>query len=673
MASPKKGFLAFFLAVVSVAGIVALSYLQNPFFEAFEAKTYDLRFKVLRGPIKADPNIAIIAIDEKSIKDLGRFPWSRSSYVQLIDQVSAAGAKALIMDAFFPEPETFDVDGEFAKAMARAKNVILAVSFEFNSDWSIKSLIRSIPELSQAAAGEAHMNFIPDEDGVNRRNLLVVEYQGKKYPSLGLKGAMSALGATSFKVTPFEIICGDRRIPINDNAMWINHTGPPGSYKKYSFSDVAQGKIPPEELKGKILFMGATALGIYDMRVTPYHSNTPGVEIHATIADNIINRHFIRQTGIEAMIDIGAICLLGLLTFWVTLRMKMYTAFPVLLIITGGYGWGAYYMFEQGYWLSVIYPLVGIWCSYVVAATFKYIVLSRSAKYMRSIFSSYVSSKIVDQLAEDPSAAKIGGATKLVTILFSDIQGFTTYSEKNDPYTVVTTLNEYLATMTRIIMKYDGTVDKFLGDGIMAYWGAPLPQEDHAELAMACTVAMQFALKKLQAKWKKAGKPILSFRVGIHTGEVIAGNIGASGKKMEYTIIGDNVNLASRLEGTAKFYGVKLLVSESTYKLAQNKFVYRELDKIRVVGKKIPVTIYELMGSISHPDSIKNQEIADKFGEALRLYRNREWDKALQIFKMFTDVNADDVAATIYVKRCLFFAKNPPPADWDGVFVRTKK
>ncbi|MFC1524606.1 CHASE2 domain-containing protein, partial [Thermodesulfobacteriota bacterium] len=566
MAIKKKSFLSFFLSLLSVFIIVALNVNQNPFFEAFEAKSYDLRFRTMRGPVKGDPNIAIIALDEKSIKEIGRFPWSRKHYVKLIDTVSAAGAKALVMDAFFPETEDTAIDGKFGAALARAKNVTLAVAFDFNTDGSVKGITESIPVLRKASNGSAHMNFLPDEDGINRRNMLVVRHNGALVPSLGLKGAMAVLGEDDIRTGDYHIILGDRQIPIEENnAMWINHTGPEGSYTRYSFVDIVKGRIDPQELKGKLLFMGSTALGIYDMRVTSFHHNMPGVEIHATIADNIINRNHITRTSNEALLDLVIIVVLGLAAYFITARLKLYTAFPLLILLSVGYIWFSYFIFLRGHWLSMIYPLSSILLSYTISAGFQFITLDRRAKEMRSIFSSYVSPKIVDQLANDPAKAQIGGDTKAVTILFSDIKGFTTYSEKNEPFTVVNTLNEYLAAMTQVILKFDGTVDKFLGDGIMAYWGAPLPQEKHAELAVQCTLAMTNKIKQLTSKWQKSGTPPLSFRVGLNSGDVIAGNIGARGKKMEYTVIGDNVNLASRVEGTAKYYGVDILVSESTY------------------------------------------------------------------------------------------------------------
>ncbi|MEN8142985.1 MAG: CHASE2 domain-containing protein, partial [Thermodesulfobacteriota bacterium] len=297
--------------------------------ERFETHTYDLRFKALRGAVPPHPDIAIIAINDKSIAELGRFPWSRHHYVELINNVKAAGARALLMDVFFPEPEGESADRAFAKALDQAGNVVLAVTFHFNPDGTIKGKTGSIPRLSEAAFGEGHINFNPDPDGVNRRSMLVISDGGNSYPSLALRGAMAGLGVTEFEQKAFQIVVGERHVPIDGfGTMQINYTGPPGSYPIYSFADVAAGRVAPELLRDKVLFMGMTALGIYDMRVTPFHHNTPGVEINATIADNIISGRFITRSGIELLIDIFFIVVMGVIVLLMTGRVTPKLTFP---------------------------------------------------------------------------------------------------------------------------------------------------------------------------------------------------------------------------------------------------------------------------------------------------------------------------------------------------------
>jgi adenylate cyclase len=326
-------------------------------------------------------------------------------------------------------------------------------------------------------------------------------------------------------------------------------------------------------------------------------------------------------------------------------------------------------MFNAGHWVNMIYPALSAIAAVLVGGGFRYLVLERDAREMRSMFSSYLSPKLVARLEKDPEAAKIGGDNKEVTVLFTDIKGFTSFSEDHPPQVVVSRLNEYLGAMVQVIEKHDGTIDKFIGDGIMAYWGAPLAQSDHAILALECVKAINERMKILHAKWQAKGVEPFFIRGGIQSGEVVAGNIGLAGKKMEYTVIGDTVNQAARLEGTAKYYGLAYLVGEETYQRTRERCRYREIDKIRVVGKHLPVTIYEPLDGISKLDA----EQAIYFGAALKLYRAREWNNALTAFRAVLNVSSDDEPSKIYVERCRHFLQNPPQDSWDGVFDRAEK
>ncbi len=664
------------LAFASIFSVTLLYYTQNPFLEAFEAKTYDLRFTNMRGALAPNPDIAIIAIDDKSIAELGRFPWTRTEYARLINKLSAAGAKAILFDAFFPEHENAKADKAFADAMKQAGNVVLGTSFDFDKEFNITGRIGSIPEIEGGASGIGHVNFLPEPDGVNRRSMLLIADGDKFMPSLGLKGAMAALGEKEFAPGAFDVTLGQRHIPAREDypakgiySLWINFLGPSGVFPHFSFSDVVNGRVAPELLKGKVLFVGATALGVYDMRVTPFDGNSPGVEVHATIADNIISGRFIRQTGLEALIDISFILLLGSMAYWLTTRLRLYTALPVTLVLAAGYVWLSYEFFLHGHWVSMIYPPIAAFTALLVGASFRFLVLERSARQMRAMFSSYLSAKLVARLEKDPDAAKLGGDNKEVTVLFTDIKGFTSFSEKHTPQEVVTRLNEYLGEMVKLVEQFDGTVDKFIGDGVMIYWGAPLTQPDHAELAVACIHAMRKKMDELRIKWKNEGVEPFYIRGGLQSGEVVAGNIGFEGKKMDYTVIGDTVNQSARLESSAKYYGVSFLVGESTYQRTSSIYHYRELDRIRVVGKQLPVRIYEPAGFSSGMDEVR----IDQFNAALALYRDRKWREAQEHFSAISRQVPGDEPCKIYIERCEYFAANPPPDDWDGVFNRDEK
>lgn len=662
--------LSVLLALASVFSVLVLYYTQNSFLEAFEAKTYDLRFKLMRGAVAPHPDIAVIAIDDRSIAELGRYPWSRDRYARLIDRLAAAKAKAVMFDVFFPEPENEAKDRLLADALNRAGNVALSVVFDFDASGNVAAITRSLPQLERAAIRVGHINQMPDDDGVIRRIPLLLEKNGQQIPSLGLVGAMLALNENALTPADYEIVLGERHIPVDEGyRMWIDYTGGPGVYPRYSFTDVMHGRVAVSELQGKILFLGATAVGVYDMRVTPFHGNTPGVEIHATVADDILSRRHIRQGGIEALMDMALIVLMGATVYFLTVRLRLYGAIPATGILLAGYIWFTQYMFAAGHWINIIYPMLAAIIALLVGGSFRYLVLERDAREMRSMFSSYLSPKLVARLEKDPEAARIGGDNKEVTVLFTDIKNFTTFSESHPPQEVVSRLNEYLGAMVQVIEQHDGTIDKFIGDGIMAYWGAPLAQPDHAGLALACIKAIDERMRQLCEQWQAENIEPFQIRGGLQSGEVVAGNVGFAGKKMEYTVIGDTVNQAARLEGAAKYYGVSFLAGDATYKLSCDRFQYRELDKIRVVGKMQPVTIYEPLEGISRLDV----PLARQFETALRSYRMRDWEGARAGFAAVLEAVPEDVPCRLYIERCEYYSRNAPPADWDGVFNRAEK
>jgi adenylate cyclase len=658
------------LALVSVLLVTLLYYRQNPFLEGFEARTYDLRFKSLRGAIPPQPDIVIIAIDDKSIAELGRFPWSRQLYVRLLDRLEAAKPKAVLFDVFFPEPESPAVDQALADAIRRAGNVVLATTFEFDRQFNVTGSTGSLPVLEQAAAGVAHINLIPEDDGVNRRNLLQISQDGRAVPSLGLMAAMLTLGEKQFSEGSFQVQLGERSIPVGrDGALWINYTGGAGSYPRYSFADVLAGRVDPARLRGKTVFLGATALGIYDMRVTPFHANVPGVEVHATVADDILSQRYIRRTGLQALFDLAMIVLLGGLSFWLTARLRLQTAIGAVLLLAAAYVALSYWLFLQGQWVSMVYPPLVALVALLVGGGFRYMVLERSAREMRAMFSSYLSNKLVNQLERNPAAARIGGDNREVTVMFTDIRGFTAFSERHKPQVVVARLNEYLAAMVALIQQHDGTVDKFMGDGILAYWGAPLSQPDHAKRAVACALAMKQAMAELTQKWQQQGVEPFVIRGGIQTGDVVAGNIGSRGRKMEYTVIGDTVNQASRLEGLAKYFGVDFVVGDETYLKTCDSFRYRRLDRVRVAGKDIPVAIHELRGPVQPGED----RLETLFAAALGQFRQQQWEQAERAFSAILREFPQDTPSRLYLERSVQFKASPAGADWDGVFNRQDK
>lgn len=583
------------LTVLIVLGVLALYYLQPALLTGIEARTYDLRFRSWRGAEKTTGTIAIIAIDDKSIAELGRWPWDREVFSRLIRTASAAGARGLVFDVLFPEAQGAAVDRDLATAVAASQRTTLAEAFTFGAS-GIESVLQPLPELRSAATRLAHINVFPDDDGVLRWTRLAIRHQDQPHPSLALATALDALGSREFSLAPFGLQIGNRLIPTDaEQFLLINYRGPAGTFERFSCADVIAGRVPAAALRDKVLLVGPTAIGIYDMRIAPVSSNMPGVEVNANIADNIVRGDFMRRGGFEALIDLGAIILLSILVALVSHRLRAAIAFPLVVGITLGYLLLVLVGFSAGHWLSVVYPLLAIVLVYSAVSYLRFFLLDRKARQIRAIFSSYVSPKVVDQLVKNPELARIGGDSRIVTILFADVKNYTGFSERRTPREVVDTLNQYLAEMSHAIIDHDGTLDKFMGDGILAYWGAPLDQENHAELAVRCALDMLERLRRLHRKWEAEGTEPIDCGIGLHTGEVIAGNLGAVGKKMEYTVIGDAVNLTFRIQSESRAVAAPVMTAELLQRVAE-LVVAEPLGPVLVKGKSIPVDIYALRG-----------------------------------------------------------------------------
>jgi adenylate cyclase len=584
------------VALLAIAFVIGLYYLQTGLLEGFEDNTYDLRVNTLRTAARSRPNIAIVAIDEKTIAELGRYPFSRIHYTTLLDVTTRAGAKAVLFDIFFPEEQSKLIDGEFAAAIKRSGRVTLTGGFEFADDGRVVGLKSNIPVLQNAAKRITQINVMPDRDGVLRWTMLALRYQGKIYPSLGLSGAAELLGVETFEIGSQEISLGPRRIPVDSGQrMLVNYAGPPGLYERFSFVDVVKGRVAKELLKDRVLFVGATALGIYDMRITPFSNNVPGVEVNASIADNIATGDFIRRDAPETLMDLALIIFFGMITMLATWKLSHVVSLPLVLTLITVHIAFCCGMFKAGSWVSIVYPVVAILLTWAITAYIRFFIVDRQAREIQSMFSDYVSKKVVDVLVKNPEMARIGGESRELTILFADVQNYTSYSEKRSPAEVVRILNDYLAAMADMVIKYDGTLDKFLGDGVLAFWNAPLPQENHAELAVRCALEMMDSMEPLQKKWRSAGDEPLTWGIGINTGNVIVGNIGAVGKKMEYTAIGDNVNLTYRIQNESRDAHCAI-ITRSLYEKVKGIVNAEPLGSVTVKGKKIPIEVFALRG-----------------------------------------------------------------------------
>jgi adenylate cyclase len=617
------------IALIVAVTLSLLHSMNFTFFEVLEAKTLDLQF-ALRGPVAPGTETVIAAIDEKSINRLGRFPWPRSTWGRVVDRLTEEGAKVIVFDVFFTEPENVASDDLFQRAIMQSGRVVLPVVFDFMeggykesgfTDQKIDFLIpsaymamkntdvpSSVPQakmvlptllrFSTYAKTLAHINMNPDVDGTLRWEMLAVAYQDDYYAPIGLQAARLYRDVPMEKMAldfAGSVQMGDTTIPTDAfGRMLINYRGPNKTFPMYAVSDLLDRTLPAGTFKDKIVLIGATAIGIYDLRVTPYSTNMAGIEKHASVVDNILKGDFLRKAP---DVDIPLILVFTLILGVLIPRLGARSGAAVFIILFAGYSGFVYYLFiAKGVWFSWVYPASALFFGYTSQTAYRFFTEERRARDIRKMFSSYVSKRIVDELIRDPNKAKLGGDRKEITVLFSDIRGFTNFSEKHQPEEVVSLLNEYLGAMTNIVFEHDGTLDKFVGDAIMALWGAPVGQPDHAKQACRCALAMITRLKQLQDKWNAEGKYAIDIGIGINTGDMVVGNMGAEGKKMDYTVIGDNVNLGARLEGLTRKYNNHIIISEFTYAKVKDIVKVNELGSVTVKGKEQPVVIYDLVG-----------------------------------------------------------------------------
>ena len=599
-------------------------------FERLELLLYDVRYQ-LRGKSQAPAEVVIVGIDDQSLQAIGRWPWDRDKMADLVRRVNSLGARVIMLDLIFSEPSAHD--DNLAKVIKQKGNVVLPFVFDFeghppsrmddafldNGFLVIKNenlysihrpitamgVLLPVPSFAQNAAAMGYINMIPDADGKLRWEPLAIAYEGQLYPSIDLQVARlyKGLPPAEMSIQATDSVTLGKTVLKTDpfGKMLIPYYGPHDTFPVISALDIFEGKADPRSVRDKVVLIGPTAVGIHDKIVSPSSALMFGVEKHAHMIGAILNgqniRFVSRLMSIFIIILVGVIFTLFIVYLRAVTGAAMAAAFIIVLFATG-----YILFFTSRLWIDISYAGNAVILIYFVATAYRYATEERYAKQIRSMFSSYVTEKIVNELIKNPDLAKLGGERREVTVLFSDVKGFTTFSEHHSPEQVVAILNEYLTEMTNIIIRWDGTLDKFVGDMIVAFWGAPLNQPNHAELAIKCTLHMKQRLTQLRENWTKQGRTPLDAGFGINTGEALVGNIGAEGKKMDYTVIGDNVNLGSRVEGLTRKYGCDLIITEGTLNkirdlLEQGKFghmLVRGLDIVAVKGKAEPVRIYEV-------------------------------------------------------------------------------
>ncbi|RKX94648.1 MAG: adenylate/guanylate cyclase domain-containing protein [Spirochaetes bacterium] len=689
----KRLILMLVIGFFSALVMVVLSNLT--FFENLEHKLTDFRF-ALRGPnyegIKKS-NIVIVAIDDQSIASIPyKYPWPRTYHAKLVENLKKAGARIITFDIEFTEKSRIDPkqDVIFRDAIEKAGNVVLAgkMMVKKSGNYEMISLLEPIDILREVAPyGIVDTKF--DSDGFVRRYILFRDYNNLRYLSLGLQTIASYMGLKGnqmdwLKQLPNgDFIIGNRyKIKKYDNlpSAFINYYGPANSFKTISYEQVIDDKgfkllLDKNTFKDKIVLVGSTVTEHHDLFSTPFYISggemlTPGVEIHANFIQSVLDQNFISGVNIAIVYFISFIFALSIA--YLIKRTKPLIGIASSIVIGIVYFVINIMLFINfNILMNLITPTTAIGLAFVACSAYQYFSEEKEKIYIRSVFKHYLAENVVDTVLQETDALSFGGKKQHLTVLFSDIRSFTSYSEKYSPEEVVSILGEYLTEMVDIILKYGGMLDKFVGDEIMAVFGAPHYFKDHAEKACLTALEMIRALDRLKEKWEQEGRDTFDIGIGINTGDMIVGNLGSK-QIFDYTVIGDAVNLGARLEGINKVYPTvnHIILSEYTKNEISDNLVTRELDSVRVKGKRKPVAIYELVGE--REVMVYPKEFLKHFEKGLFLYKRMKWEEASEEFKKALS-HRDDEISKMYIKRCKHFMKYPPAPDWDGVFTLKTK
>jgi adenylate cyclase len=561
----------------------------------------------------------IVAIDDESmngwIDDKGRtqmmpdrWTWPRTVYGKAVENLKAAGAKVITFDMVFSESTRLDPqqDLEFGKACRKAGNVIIGYRFSESNDENMKrrKLETLIPPLADAVSDSGVVHVSLDRDSFIRR-MPLTDDDDLLRPNLDLATLRQYLWG---KRAPFEVDVNARQLAIGGRVFplerhgesfnaSVNFVGGPQSFPTYSFHHVYFQTMDLGVFKGKVVYIGSTSQILHDNFPTPFTGKElmPGVEIHANFLDTLLTGEFLKYP--RPLVELLLILGLGILTSLATFRVKAWQGMMVMILELLVYLVAALILFLNGRLvIGMVAPMATIFVSFTGITAYRVVVEEKRAREIRNQFSRYVSRSIVDEILKDPSRISLGGQSKEVTILFSDVRGFTAMSEKMSPEQVVEILNEYLSAMVDVVIENDGTIDKYVGDAIMAIWGSPLPDPRHRQKAVTTAVRMMERLQGLRAKWVAEGKAPMDIGIGLNSGTVVAGNMGHLKFKMDYTVIGDEVNLAARLESANKEVLSHVLISGSTYEGCRDLVEVVAHPPVMVKGKEKPVEIYEVIG-----------------------------------------------------------------------------
>lgn len=723
------GFTILLAFLAHAAEILPIRALDN-----LERQAYDMRVRSSL-PETVDERIVIADIDEKSLAELGRWPWSRDVLARLVDTLTTHYQVSVIgFDVIFAEPDetsglrllnalaqgplrqnpTFqqefktrrmqlDHDAQFAESL-KERPVVLGMVFSQHPGASHNSLPPSLATLDEQDAAlyaglrrpatytanlDAFSQNAPmtgffdnpsvDSDGVFRRVPLLQLHANQLYPSLALAVAHMALGSPPVQIKTERsadykaiegVLLGDYLVPTDDQSnILVPWRGGVGSFPYLAIADILAKRVPVEDLKGRIVLVGTSAPGLLDLRSTPVANAYPGVEVHANIISGMLDDRVWHAPPWVVGVEVLLLLITGMVTLLLIPRLSpvwqltVTVALAVAVFALNTVAW------NNGLVIPLASTLLLLAILFTYTMSWGFFVEAHSKRSITRLFGQYVPPDLVKEMTQHPESISLEGTSRELTVLFSDVRGFTSISESLSATELSALMNAYLTAMTRVIHKHRGTIDKYMGDAIMAFWGAPVAEPAHARHALDTAMDMLFELESLNRDFIARGWPPLRIGIGLNTGMMSVGNMGSE-FRMAYTVMGDAVNLGSRLEGLSKQYGVAIVVSEFTARVVPD-YVYRPLDIVRVKGKLEPVKILEPVaerGQLTAP----MQELLQRWESALEAYHQQQWDTAEQ--HLHSLIRHDDRPLYhLYLERIAHFRQSPPPADWDGAYTYTTK
>jgi adenylate cyclase len=710
--------------IVSAITILAKLYFLDSLFYAYDSGVFDYYVSSNRAKIGESEQsyyndkveeIVVVDIDELSLRkeNLGKFyNWSHvESYAKVVKNMSRDTPRVISFDIIVDEEADKEKEEYFLNAIKSSGKVISALYFddadedEFTepdtkAPYNYEKDSYIIPnseiiskeydhmgtpyvKLYESSKANGMVLFKPDADGVIRRLKPFITYLDRQIPFLGLQMFIQANDVKDFKLNnnqdSLKLINSQqqvvRSIPLEDGHINISYIGLIQKFRTIPFFWVYDNDeykwLEPGFFKDKYVIIGSSAAGLFDLRVTPVFETLPGVGIHANLLHTILKEDYVKKLG---MLEIAIFTfLLVLITaLVVAYKRAIFISLFLLLIILFVFMLGLILHDEYNLFIESFTLIVSIILSLIVTYAYKYTTEEKDKQMIKSAFSQFVNKKVVDDLLADPSKLRLGGEKKNCSVFFSDIAGFTTISEQLDPESLVKLLNKYLTDMTNIIFDNDGMIDKYIGDAIMAIYGAPVATGNHAYQACKSAIDQQRRLSELREELIKEGYPSLLARMGINSGEMVVGNMGSQ-DYFNYTVMGDAVNLAARLEPANKDYDTLIMIGQNTYEMAKDFIFARQLDLMVVKGKTEPVAVFELYGVKDYQISLKEEDLLESYVKGYQLYLKREWDSAIDKFQYCLNLFPEDGPSKVFIDRCKYYKENEPEASWSGVYIRKTK